>query len=40
LLKITLKDGVSKEELDIAKQKVKDQGGSIGHEYVIIPGFT
>lgn len=37
---ITLKDGVSKEELAAAKKKVTDAGGKITNEFTIIPGFT
>lgn len=39
-MQISLKDGASPEELEKAKQTVKDQGGSIKHEFTLIKGFT
>ncbi|KAL6791389.1 hypothetical protein GGI42DRAFT_182540 [Trichoderma sp. SZMC 28013] len=37
---VTLKDDVSDEQLAAAKQKAKDAGGKITHEYTLIKAFT
>ncbi|KAK4159188.1 peptidase inhibitor I9 [Cladorrhinum sp. PSN259] len=37
---VTLKDNASDEDLAQAKQKIKDQGGDITHEYSLIKGFA
>ncbi|KAH9871146.1 hypothetical protein J1614_006721 [Plenodomus biglobosus] len=37
---VTLKNGASAEDLDQAKQHVKDQGGKIVSEFTLIKGFT
>ncbi|KAL2120406.1 hypothetical protein VTJ04DRAFT_4433 [Mycothermus thermophilus] len=36
---VTLKDEATDEQIAAAKQKVKDQGGQIGHEYTLIKAF-
>ncbi|KAJ9660109.1 hypothetical protein H2198_002806 [Neophaeococcomyces mojaviensis] len=40
LYNVTLKENASAQELDKAKQKAKDQGGEIKHEFTLIKGFT
>jgi hypothetical protein len=35
-----LKENTSPEELNKAKQKAKDEGGEIKHEFTLIKGFT
>ncbi|KAF2849682.1 hypothetical protein T440DRAFT_451941 [Plenodomus tracheiphilus IPT5] len=37
---VTLKKDASKEDLEQAKQHVKDQGGEIVSEFTLIKGFT
>ncbi|KAK4466156.1 hypothetical protein QBC42DRAFT_259593 [Cladorrhinum samala] len=37
---VTLKPEATDSQLDDAKQKVKDQGGKITHEYSLIKGFA
>ncbi|KAL6795700.1 hypothetical protein J3E68DRAFT_405012 [Trichoderma sp. SZMC 28012] len=37
---VTLKDDVSDDQLAAAKQKAKDAGGKITHEYTLIKAFT
>lgn len=37
---ITLAKDANKEDLEKAKQQVKDQGGKIVHEFTLIKGFT
>ncbi|KAF2127605.1 hypothetical protein P153DRAFT_52284 [Dothidotthia symphoricarpi CBS 119687] len=37
---VTLAKDAPHEELDKAKQHVKDQGGKIVHEFTLIKGFT
>ncbi|KAE8379899.1 hypothetical protein BDV26DRAFT_258464 [Aspergillus bertholletiae] len=40
LYNVTLKKDSPHEELEKAKQQVKNQGGTIKHEYTLIKGFT
>ncbi|KAE8335631.1 hypothetical protein BDV24DRAFT_143317 [Aspergillus arachidicola] len=40
LYNVTLKKGSSPEELEKAKEQVRQQGGTIKHEYTLIKGFT
>jgi hypothetical protein len=40
LFNVTLKKDSSPEELEKAKEQVKEQGGTIKHEYTLIKGFT
>jgi len=37
---VTLKDDASPEQIEEAKQKAKDQGGKITHEYKLIKAFA
>ena len=37
---VTLASGASNEDLEKAKQQVKDQGGEIVNEFTLIKGFT
>ncbi|KKP06546.1 hypothetical protein THAR02_01337 [Trichoderma harzianum] len=37
---VTLKDDVSDDQLAAAKQKAKDTGGRITHEYTLIKAFA
>lgn len=36
---VTCKDGASPEDVEDAKNKAREQGGTIGHEYSLIKGF-
>ncbi|GJN67178.1 peptidase inhibitor i9 domain-containing protein [Purpureocillium lilacinum] len=37
---VTCKDDATPEQVEAAKQHAKDQGGTIGHEYSLIKGFS
>ncbi|KAK4655580.1 hypothetical protein QC762_303590 [Podospora pseudocomata] len=37
---VTCKDDATPEQIEAAKQHAKDQGGTIGHEYTLIKGFS
>ncbi|KAM4064727.1 peptidase inhibitor i9 domain-containing protein [Hirsutella rhossiliensis] len=37
---VKLKDDATPEQVQAAKQHAKDQGGTIGHEYTLIKGFS
>lgn len=39
-MQVTLAKDAPHEELEKAKQHVKDQGGKIVHEFTLIKGFT
>ncbi|KAB8076669.1 hypothetical protein BDV29DRAFT_169839 [Aspergillus leporis] len=40
LYNVTLKKDSPKEELEKAKEKARNEGGTIKHEYTLIKGFT
>ncbi|EQK98711.1 hypothetical protein G6O67_000364 [Ophiocordyceps sinensis] len=37
---VTVKDDATPEQLQAAKKQARDQGGTIGHEYTLIKGFS
>ncbi|KAF2772166.1 hypothetical protein EJ03DRAFT_348971 [Teratosphaeria nubilosa] len=39
-INVSLKDGASADQLDVAKKQVTDQGGKVVNEFKLIKGFT